>query len=189
MKTLLTCAAGALLLLSIPAVAQNPKSDGKTLEPNEITVAKDKQTLQLSDQQRAVIQEALDAENTQQKTPPNYQPKVGDVLPGTMTVDVMPARLVEREPSLQPYGYAKLAKDLLVIDPMKKTIIAVMPRKTPSLAKDELPADWAATRGRELTGKAPEPKASVEPQMEPAGDTGDKTNGNEMKTKENQEQK
>jgi len=25
--------------------------------------------------------------------------------------------------------------------------------------------------------------------MEPAGDTGDKTNGNEMKTKENQEQK
>ena len=81
MKTLLTCAAGALLLLSIPAAAQNTKSDGKTLEPNQITVAKDKQTLQLNDQQRATIQEALDAENTQQKTPPKYEPKVGDVLP------------------------------------------------------------------------------------------------------------
>lgn len=189
MKTLIACAAGALLLLTIPAAAQNGKTDGRTIEPNQLTVAKDKQTLQLSDQQRAVIQEALDAENTEQKVPPKYEPKVGDAIPGTMTVDVMPARLVEREPSLQPYGYAKLAKDLLVIDPMKKTIIAVMPRKTPSVAKDEPPVDWAATRGRELTGKAPEPKVSSEPSTEPAGDTGDKSNGNELKTHENQDQK
>lgn len=184
MKTLITCAAGALLLLSIPAAAQNSKSDGKTLEPNEITVAKDKQTLQLSDQQRATIQEALDAENTQQKTPPNYQPKVGEVLPGTMTVDVMPPRLVEREPSLQPYGYAKLAKDLLVIDPMKKTIVAVIPRRQPATGKDITPGDWAATRGRELTGQAPQPAAGADRPLEPAGDSGDVKNGDDQTSKE-----
>jgi hypothetical protein len=68
---------------------------------------------------------------------------------------------------------------------MKNTIIAVLPLKSPTSGKDEAAADWAKTRGRELTGQAPEATTgSSSPAMEPAGDSGDKKNGNEAPTHE-----
>jgi hypothetical protein len=177
MRTLAYGSALTVLVLMSPALAQD-----KTLDPNEITVASQRQQLGLSDQQRTAIQTALETENTEQKTPPNFEPKVGGTIPGTMTLDVMPETLIQNEPSLKQYGYAKLAKDVLVIDPMKKTIIAVLPRKSPTNGKDLAPADWAKTRGRELTGQAPESGSSSAPMHEPAGDSGDKKNGNEVTT-------
>ena len=135
--------------------------------------------LTLNPQQRALVQANLMTENTEQKTPPKFEPKVGDTIPGTMTIDVMPLQLVRTEPSLEPYGYAKLAKDVLVIDPMNKKIVAVLPRAEPSSGKDVAPADWAAKQGRELTGQAPLP-ASSDKAAEPAGDSGDKANGAEF---------
>jgi hypothetical protein len=179
MKTLMYSAATALVLLSCAALAQD-----KTLDPNGITIDAKRPPLQLNDQQRTAIHDALETENTQQKTPPNFEAKVGETLPGKMTVDAMPERLLQREPSLKQYGYAKLSKNVLVIDPMKKTIIAVIPLKLPTAAKAETPTDWAKSRGRELTGQAPEATTGTEPQHEPAGDSGDKNNGNEATTQE-----
>jgi hypothetical protein len=178
MKTLLCGAVAVLVVLSIPALAED-----KTLDPNEITVDAQRPPLQLNDQQRTAIQDALETENTEQKTPPNFEAKIGDALPATLGVDAMPGPLLQREPSLKQYGYAKLAKDVLVVDPMKKTIIAVIPLKTPTSSKAETPTDWAKTHGRELTGQAPE-STGIEPSHEPAGDTGDKSNGNEAPTKD-----
>jgi hypothetical protein len=180
MKTAMYYGAAALLLMSAPAVAQQT---GKTLDPNHITEQVKRPPLKLDDQQRATIANALVTENTEQKTPPKFEPKVGDAIPGTMTVDVMPPDLIKQQPSLQPYGYAKLAKDVLVIDPMKKTIVAVLPRVSPTTGKDVAPADWAKTKGRELTGQQPEPASSTAPGHEPAGDSGDKSNGNEADSK------
>jgi len=171
----------AVLLLSMPALAQD-----KTLKPNDLTVATNRPPLKLDNRQTAVIRDALVNENTEQKTPAKFEPKIGAAIPATMTVDVMPQGLVAREPTLEPYGYAKLAKDVLVIDPMKKTIIAVLPREQLSTLKDPAPADWAKTRGRELTGQAPEPasKTTNDKAPEPAGDSGDKSNGIEGTAKE-----
>ena len=177
---ILMCGAAGLMLLSLPAAAENSAN----IEPNQMTAAVKRPTLEINDQQRAVIQAGLAAENTQQNAPDKFEPKVGDTIPLSMNVDVMPEDLVRREPSLQPYGYAKLAKQVLVIDPMKKTIIAVLPRSAPTSGKDEPPADWAATRGRELTGQAPEPLADKNQAPEPAGDSGDKANGTEKNAKE-----
>jgi hypothetical protein len=177
MKTPMCSVAAMLFLLSAPAIA-----DDRTLNPNDITVEAKRPMLQLNEQQRAAIQDALENENTEQKTPPKFEAKVGDTIPSTMSVDVMPEQLLLREPSLKQYGYAKLSTDVLVLDPMKKAIIAVLPRKSPSSGKDQPPADWAATRGRELTGQAPESKQQSAPALEPAGDAGDKSNGNEAAT-------
>ena len=179
MKTLMYSAAAALVLLSMPALAQD-----KTLDPNVITVDAQRPQLQLNDQQRTAIQNALETENTEQKAPDKFEPKVGDALPATMTVDAMPEPLIQREPSLKQYGYAKLSKDVLVLDPMKKTIIAVIPLKVPTTGKAEAPADWAKTRGRELTGQAPEPTTGTAPQMSPPAYSGEKKNGNEAETQE-----
>lgn len=179
MKTPLCYGAAALLLLSVPVMAQT-KTQDKTQDPNALTVQAKRPPLQLSDQQRGEIQAALATENTQQKTPPNFQPKVGDAVPLSMTVDVMPPKAVQRDPSLQPFGYAKLAKDVLVIDPTNKKIVAVIPRQDATNGKDLAPADWAKTKGRELTGQQPEPSSGSGPNHEPAGDSGDKSNGNEQ---------
>jgi len=174
MKTLM-CGAAALVLLSFPAAAQN----NTTIDPNQVTAAVKRPALQINDQQSAIIQAGIAAEDTQQNVPDKFEAKVGDTIPLSMNVDVMPEDLVRREPSLQPYGYAKLAKQVLVIDPMKKTIIAVLTRSDPTAGKDQPPVDWAATRGRELTGQAPEPLADQNQAPEPAGDSGDKSNGTE----------
>jgi len=185
MRAPLCYGAVALLLLSASAAAQDKanKAQAKTQDPNELTVQVKRPPLQLSQQQRNAIQQALATENTQQKTPPNFEPKAGDAIPLTMTVDVMPPKAVARDPWLQPYGYAKLAKTLLVIDPTTKAIVAVIPRQDATTGKDIAPADWAKTKGRELTGQQPEPASSSTPGQEPAGDSGDKANGNEQKTK------
>jgi len=116
--------------------------------------------------------------------PPKFEAKVGDTLPQTMALDVMPERLVAREPSLQPYGYAKLPNEVLVIDPMKKTIIAILARQSATSGKDLPPADWAATHGRELTGQAPEQPAAQNEAPEAAGDAGDRSNGAEHNANE-----
>lgn len=180
MKAPICCGALALVLLASPALAQ----DKPTLNPNRLTAQAKRPPLTLTEQQRVAIEEALATENTQQKAPKNFQPRVGDAIPTTMTVDVMPQRMVASQPSLEPYGYAKLAKHVLVIDPMKKTIVAILPRQTPNGGKDVKPADWAKTKGRELTGQAPEPDAGAGPAHEPAGDAGDKANGNEQGAQE-----
>jgi hypothetical protein len=180
MKTLMYSAATALVLLSSPALAQD-----KTLDPNGITAEVQRPPLQINDQQRTAIQDALETENTEQKTPPKFEPKVGEALPGTIKVDAMPESLIQREPSLKQYGYAKLSKNVLVIDPMKKTIIAVVPLKVPTTGKADTPTDWAKTRGRELTGQAPESTTTgIEPLHEPAGDSGDTKNGTEATSRE-----
>lgn len=173
-KIMMACGA-ALALLPFAALAQNKPN----VEPNKLTVEAERPPLQLNDKQHAAIEQGLVGENTQQKTPPKFEAKVGGPIPTSMGVDVMPPKLVEREPSLQPYGYAKLAKELLVIDPMKKTIVAIIPRLQPASDKDIAPADWAGTHGRELTGQAPLPAAAAQA-PQPAGDSGDKSNGNEQ---------
>jgi hypothetical protein len=181
MKILIWYGAIAAMLLTAAAIAQ----DKVTLNPNELTVEAKRPPLQLSDQQRTLIQDSLTTENTEQKAPDKFEAKIGEALPPTMTLDVMPERLVAREPSLEPYGYAKLPKEVLVIDPMKKTIIAILPRQSPGSGKDLSSVDWAATRGRELTGQAPEaPRANNNEAPEPAGDSGDKKNGSEKNANE-----
>jgi hypothetical protein len=176
---MLLCGAAALAVLAAPAAAQNDTS--KTIDPVELSKQVKGPPAQLSDEQKNAIQNGLVTEHTQQKTPPNFQPQVGAELPHTMKVDVMPLDLVRAQPSLKEYGYAKTASDILVLDPLKKTIIAVIPRKAPSDAKANAksPADWADTKGRELTGQAPKAAGSADHFPEPAGDSGDVANGNE----------
>ena len=187
MKAILLSGAAALVLLAVPAAAQNDPS--KTIDPVELSKQVKGPPAELNDQQRQAIQNALVAEHTQQKTPKDFQPQVGAELPKTMKVDVMPQDLIREQPSLTEYGYAKTATDILVLDPMKKTIIAVLPRKFPADAKAtaKSPADWADTKGRELTGQPPKAAGNADHFPEPAGDSGDVANGNEKNAQETEQ--
>jgi hypothetical protein len=179
MKSPICSGALALMLLSLPAMAQDT-----TVHPHQLAVQQ-RPPLQLTDQERTLVQQGLATQDTQQKTPKNFEAKLGEPIPLTMTVDVMPPELVQQDPALQKFGYAKLADQVLVLDPMKKTIVAIIPRASPATGKEPTSVEWAATRGRELTGLPPETKgAGIAPAMEPAGDSGDKSNGNEHHAKE-----
>jgi hypothetical protein len=84
--------------------------------------------LQLSDEQRRKIQDALVTAHSAQKTPEKFEAKVGEKVPTTLKLDAMPAPLINQEPVLKQYD---LDNDLLVVDPMDSTVVVVIPLKFP----------------------------------------------------------
>lgn len=171
MKAILLSGAAALVLLAVPAAAQNDKS--KTIDPIELSKQVKGPPAQLSDEQRDAIQKALVAVHTQQKAPKDFNPQVGQVLPKPLKIDTWPQDLVRKQAALKEYGYAKTAKNILVLDPLNKKIVAVIPRKFPgdAGAKTPTPADWAQSHAQELTGKAPQDAGNTADQN--PGSTGD----------------
>ena len=136
----------ALVLFAVSATAQNANAP---IEPNELTTtATAKPPLQLSDQQRRKIQEALVTAHSAQKTPDKFAAKVGEKVPTTLKLDAMPAPLINQEPVLKQYDFVKLDNDLLVVDPMDSTVVAVIPRKFP---KEQ------ATQGSAPSGQTHDP--------------------------------
>jgi hypothetical protein len=136
----------ALVLLAVPATAQNVNL---TIKPNELNAAaKQKPALQLSEQQRREIQEALVTAHSDQKTPDKFEPKVGEKVPTILKLDALPAPLINREPVLKQYDFVKLESNLLVVDPMDSTIVAVIPRKFPQAS---------ATQGSAPSGQTHDP--------------------------------
>jgi hypothetical protein len=127
MKALMVCCGAVLTLLVVSAAAQDNTS---TIEPHDLT--KQKPPLTLSEQQRAKIQDALVTAHSAQKAPENFEPEVGAKVPNKLKLDVMPAPLINEEPVLKQYGFVKLEKNILVVDPMEITIVAVIPRKFPT---------------------------------------------------------
>ena len=145
MKTLLFGSV-ALVLFAVPATAQNTNAP---IQPNELTTtAKAKPPLQLSDEQRRKIQDALVTAHSAQKTPEKFEAKVGEKVPTTLKFDAMPAPLINQEPVLKQYDFVKLDNDLLVVDPMDSTVVAVIPLKFP---KEQ------ATQGSAPSGQTPDP--------------------------------
>ena len=99
------------------------------IEPNELTTtAKPKPPVQLSDEQRRKIQDALVTAHSAQKTPDKFEAKVGEKVPTALKLDPMPAPLINQEPDAKQYDFVKLDNDLLVVDPMDSTVVAVIPR-------------------------------------------------------------
>jgi hypothetical protein len=184
MRTLL-CGAAALALLAAPALAQDNVKSGNTLDPIALSKQAKKPPPKLDDKQLAAIRDGLVAVHTQQNMPKGFQPKPGAKVPASLKIDALPQDLARKDPAFRELAYAKTAADILVIDPMQKTVVAVIPRKFAAdpNAKPPTAADWAASRGRELTGQAP-PQAGAPEAHQPAGDSGDVPNGDVNNAKE-----
>jgi hypothetical protein len=145
MKAMICCCA-ALILLAASATAQNNQP---TIQPNDLNAgAQQKPPLQLSDEQRGKIQDALVTAHSAQKTPDKFEAKVGTKIPTALKLDAMPAPLINEEPVLKQYNFVKLENDLLVVDPMNSMIVAVIPRKFP---QDQ------ATQGSAPSGQTHDP--------------------------------
>ena len=143
MKTLLCCST-ALLLLAVSAMAQTSE---RTIQPNDLNAgANSKPPLQLSDQQRSTIQTRCVGAHSAQKTPDKFEAKVGEKVPTALKLDAMPAPLINQEPVLKQYDFIKLENDLLVVDPMDSTVVAVIPRKSRRRNDARQRAQWPDPR-------------------------------------------
>lgn len=128
--------------------------------PDRPESASDKPPLTLDEAQRATIRAAVADEDTHQRTPAGFEPRVGAAISSAVKPHPLPRPLVYGMPVLKQYAYAKLDKAIAIIDPMSMKIVAVIPREEEAGTKKPLtPADWAATRGRELLGLPPESPA------------------------------
>jgi hypothetical protein len=78
----------------------------------------------------------------------NFEAKIGTKVPTKLKLDAMPAPLINEEPILKQYDFVKLENELLVVDPMDSSVVAVIPRKFP---KDQ------ATQGSAPSGQTHDP--------------------------------
>jgi hypothetical protein len=112
--------------------------------------------LQLTDQQREMIRDAVMTEHVAQPTPKGFEARAGAALPTAIKGGPLPRPLVYQIEALKHYYYAKIDHDLLIIDPMNKKVVEVIPRKSPASGEKPVnPSEWSATRGRELLGLPP----------------------------------
>lgn len=132
------------------------KRRGNTM-PDQYAGESDKPPLELTEQQRGAIRQAVAKEDTHQKTPANYQPKVGEPITSAMKPHPLPRPLVNEQAVLKQYTYVKMDQNIVLVDPMSMKVAAIIPHQSPTATTlPKTPIEWAATRGRELLGLPPE---------------------------------
>jgi hypothetical protein len=106
--------AGAVEQMVPPPVAQNPKPP----------------PLQLSDDQRAKIRQAVSGENTEvqfslksNKPAQAFAPSVGAKIPAGLHPHTLPPPLLTEMPALKRYTYLKFKQQVLIVDPMSRKIV------------------------------------------------------------------
>jgi hypothetical protein len=116
----------ALLLAALgqPAAAQVHSPTGTVADP-----LKAKPPLTLTDAQRARVVEAVSKEDTLGKPPEGFVPAVGARVPAQekLAAHPLPRPLIYEVPTLKQYYYARLPDKVLIIDPMKKEVAAILP--------------------------------------------------------------
>ena len=122
--TILILAALSLVALVQPAVAQLQSPTGTVADP-----IKPKPPLTLTDTQRAKVVDAVSKEDTLEKLPEGFEPAVGTKVPdqAKLAAHPLPRPLVYEVPQLKQYYYARLPDRVLIVDPMKKEVAAILP--------------------------------------------------------------
>ena len=115
----------ASLAVAAPAVAQGPAPSN--------TVAGDvppKPPLKLTDEQKARVAQAINGQDTLAKLPAGFAPAIGARAPSEDAVPEypLPRPLVYDVPVLKQYYYVQLNDQVLIVDPMTKTVAEIVQR-------------------------------------------------------------
>jgi len=105
---------GDVVQSGAPPVSQNPH-----LPP-----------LNLTDEQRAKIKQVLSTKDTEvsfglktSKPTQSFEPAVGAKIPAALKPHALPPPLIYEMPTLKRYGYLKFKGQVLIVNPMTRTII------------------------------------------------------------------
>jgi hypothetical protein len=109
---------GAVIQSVPPPVPQNPSPP----------------PLQLSDQQKAKIQQVLRGKNTEvtftlktTKSAQSFNPAIGAKIPSALKAHTLPPPLIYEMPELKEYAYLKFKGQVLIINPMTGKIVDIFP--------------------------------------------------------------
>jgi hypothetical protein len=90
--------------------------------------------LALSDSQRQQVRQAVDLHGTSQtltskttKSAKDFAPSIGAQIPPGFKPHSLPRPLIYKIPVLRSYEYVKFKEQVLIVDPMKHTIVDMFP--------------------------------------------------------------
>jgi hypothetical protein len=112
MKKPLFAGALALALLVFPALV-----DAQDALPK----------LDLSPAQKETIYQSIqNQKHLSNASPPNFVGEVGAVVPETVQTEKLPKTVVELMPQAAGYDYAKVADQVLIVEPKSKRVVAII---------------------------------------------------------------
>jgi hypothetical protein len=80
----------------------------------------------LSSEQHAKIRDTLRVEKSERLTSVPFSTKVGEAIPGTVHLYVLPVSIMEYAPQYRGYEYILVGDEILIVDPRTLRIIAVI---------------------------------------------------------------
>ncbi len=99
-------------------------------DPSHTGAVQPKPQLELSAAQRQQVVQAVNAKATDDKLPTGFQPSIDAKVPTQKKLPLhpLPRPLVYQVPALKQYYYAKLPKNVLIVDPMTRKVVDVIAR-------------------------------------------------------------
>jgi hypothetical protein len=80
----------------------------------------------LSTEQHAKIRDTLRVEKSERLTSVPFSTKVGEAIPGTVHLYVLPVSIMEYAPQYRGYEYILVGDEILIVDPRTMRIVAVI---------------------------------------------------------------
>jgi hypothetical protein len=80
----------------------------------------------LSTEQHAKIRDTLRIEKSERLTSVPFSTKVGEAIPGTVHLYVLPVSIMEYAPQYRGYEYILVGNEILIVDPRTLRIVAVI---------------------------------------------------------------
>ena len=80
----------------------------------------------LSSEQHAKIRDTLRVEKSERLTNVPFSTKVGEAIPGTVHLYVLPVSIMEYAPQYRGYEYILVGDEILIVDPRTLRIVAVI---------------------------------------------------------------
>ena len=117
-------------LAACAVLASGIASSSVDAAPSLASAVRPKPRLELSENQRQQVLAAVNGQATDDKLPPGFQPTFDAKVPSQKKLPLhpLPQPLVHRIPVLKQYYYAKLPKNVLIVDPMTKRVVDVIAR-------------------------------------------------------------
>jgi hypothetical protein len=113
-----------------PAVTAQAPATSKPETAGQGSVAKDEAKsgapAALSAEQHTKFRDALRGEKAERLTDVHFSTTVGEVIPGTVHLYVLPVSVAEYAPQYRDYEYIQVGDEILIVNPRTMRIVAVI---------------------------------------------------------------
>lgn len=82
----------------------------------------------LTSAQEHVLWQTIGRQSANITAPAGFIASIGAVVPGSVTLRAMPSNVVSRIPTVEPFRYAILDKQLLIVNPEDKKVVDIITR-------------------------------------------------------------